>query len=158
VAALALQGRELRCRKRGRDGSAKCDLAPRPDRVAFGVVYAMDPGERPALDRAEGLGHGYREQGLLVPGLGPVFCYVADPAYLDETLRPFPWYRAYVLEGARHFGFPASYRARVAAWETVPDPDPERAAAQARLLAALPATGPRPLELTVVRFPEPGQG
>jgi gamma-glutamylcyclotransferase len=46
------------------DGSGKCDTektgVPK-DRV-YGVVYKIDGTDKPALDRAEGLGNGYAEK------------------------------------------------------------------------------------------------
>ena len=37
------------------------------------------------------------------------FTYHANPARIDAALRPFDWYKDYVVRGAREHGLPADY-------------------------------------------------
>ena len=55
--------------KRSKDGSAKCNAfrTAEPTDVVIGAVYEIPTNEKPALDRAEGLGAGYHEE--IVPVL-----------------------------------------------------------------------------------------
>ena len=60
--------RRLTFHKPGRDGSGKCDAqasTDHEDRV-YGVVFQVALRDKPALDRAEGLGNGYHEEILEV--------------------------------------------------------------------------------------------
>ncbi len=110
-----LEGYSLRFHKRSRDYSAKADTY-RTGRVAdvtWGVVFEIDDEEKPALDRAEGVAHGYCEENVTVRDLNSVphevFTYVADAATIDVSLRPYSWYKRFVVEGARQHGLPAGY-------------------------------------------------
>lgn len=121
------------------DGSAKCNvLATGIDTdVVHGVVYSIPATERAALDAAEDLGVGYRLRHLQVhrEGCGLcVFCYVAVEGTIDNSSRPFRWYRDIVLHGARQHAFPEDYLAAIAAEQVVEDPDPVRTVHHRRLL------------------------
>lgn len=129
-----VSGRELRFHKRSFvDGSGKCDIVP-GDGLVHVAVYDVPEDEKPLLDGFEGLGNGYRVEIVDVPGFSPCFTYVAMDAYVDPTLRPFAWYRALVLVGCAHLGFPNDYAVAVAAVETTRDPDAARRAANMDLV------------------------
>ena len=139
---IELCGWELRFEKRGRDGSAKCNLridtdgasVPAPAHVAYGVVYQIDPTERPALDAAEDLGRGYLEYRLETVDYGQVFFYRAAVDFIDPSLAPFDWYHALVLAGARHHAFPQDYIERIERIEAIADPDSRRRSSALRIL------------------------
>lgn len=127
------------------DGSGKCTLQPASEAVAavFGVLFEIEPSERPALDRAEGLGVGYAARTVTVhTACGPrrAYTYQARPDHLDATLRPYVWYRALVIAGAREHGLPASHRARLRAVPAQRDPDADRRQRHRTLLPASAAT------------------
>ena len=130
VARTRIPGFRLAFRKSGRDGSAKCDLEPAPEATVWGALYRLDAVEQPALDDAEGPGY-YVDRVTVTTGEGPVeaFTYRARRDWIDARAVPYDWYRDLVVAGARVHGFPQSYIAAVADIEAVPDPDPERAAA-----------------------------
>jgi hypothetical protein len=69
------------------------------------VVFEIDPAEKPSLDRHQGLGYGYAEKAARVIDLNgdmhPVFTYTAEPSHIDPTVRPYSWYKRFVVEGAR---------------------------------------------------------
>ena len=130
VAVARLPEYRIDFRKQGADGSMKCDLVPDEIETAWGVVYQIDPGERGALDAAEG--EGYRpveEIAMRADGAAPltVFTYRARDEWIGWG-KPFDWYRDLVVAGAREHDLPAPYAEALAEMEADLDPDPERAA------------------------------
>jgi hypothetical protein len=128
-----LQKFQLRFHKRSNDGSGKCNAfyTDTPSDTVLGVVYEIPPEEKAALDRAEGLGHGYNEQALTV--LSPdgkelsVLAYIADPGAVDDNLRPYSWYKDFVLKGAAEHGLPFEYvDSAIKSVPVIVDPDKER--------------------------------
>lgn len=140
--AAAIAGREVRFHKRGwLDGSGKADLVPveRPGAVAHGVVYEIAAQQRELLDRAEGLGRGYRHEAVTVTVAGQsieAFTYRGEPGAIDPQLRPFSWYLELVVAGARENRLPAAYIRRLGAVETIEDADRGRAELHRRLLGS----------------------
>jgi hypothetical protein len=65
-----------------------------------------------------------------------VFLYRARPDAVRRGLRPYDWYHALVVSGARHHGLPEAYVERLAAVAANPDPDAGRAAKEHALLTA----------------------
>ena len=103
----------LRWHKIGRDGSGKCDIVPTSaPSVVWGVLFDVAQDEKPALDAVEGLGIGYFEKEVRIvtdDGECLALTYHANPARIDAALRPFDWYKDYVVRGAREHGLPADY-------------------------------------------------
>lgn len=113
-------GRSLRFHKRSVDGSGKADAhwTGSMTDVVWGVAFEIDPSQKPDLDRAEGLGRGYHQEDImLTDGEGrqhTVFTYIADGSHIEEGLRPFSWYKRFVIEGARKFRLPEDYIQQIA--------------------------------------------
>lgn len=132
IGAGWLPGHRIAFHKRGWDGSGKANLLATgdPEHRVHGVLFELAVAERPDLDRAEG---GYEHHTVRVRSdLGaedpiPALTYVADDAFIDDTLLPFPWYKAFVVAGAREHGLPGTYVEWLATVGVVPDPDPRRA-------------------------------
>jgi len=61
------------------------------------------------LDNAEGVGYGYRTVTLEISGYGECFTYVAELAYIDDSLIPYSWYKELVLAGCEKLNFPDDY-------------------------------------------------
>ena len=98
--------------KRGHDGSGKCDVVftGADSEAVWGVLFEIDEADKAALHRAEGLGIGYREKTVAVltaAGVRRAMTYQAKPGQTDATLRPFAWYKAHVVRGAREHRLPA---------------------------------------------------
>lgn len=141
VAVATLANHELTFSKRGGDGSGKCAVLPCDGACVYGVLYRMAAAERPRLDRAEGvhLG-GYRAVDVSVTlGADEVQALTYLPAmqHIDPALRPFDWYKAFVVSGARHHALPAAWIAHLDAVSTMEDPVAERAALNGKILAQL---------------------
>ncbi|MDX1515988.1 MAG: gamma-glutamylcyclotransferase family protein [Woeseiaceae bacterium] len=130
--------RSLAFHKRGRDGSGKCSISVGSDSL-FVAVYEIDPDGLARLDRIEGVGTGYDRIVVDVPGYGACHSYRASPSYVDESLKPFDWYRELVLLGCRYHGFPPDYTDRIRRADTMEDPDRNRRSEQWRLAAMLEA-------------------
>lgn len=129
----------LKWHKRSHDGSGKCDIekSGRNEDVVWGVLFELEALEKPALDRAEGLGNGYVERRVGVVtdrGIVRASAYVATAR--DPALRPYHWYKAFVVAGAREHGLPQEY---IQLLETTPsnrDPDTARTVESENLLTA----------------------
>jgi hypothetical protein len=122
-------GHRLTFDKRSIDGSGKCDAQATSDSKdkVYGVVYEIDPVEKATLDRVEGLGHGYAEKVVEVncgTTIRPVCMYYATSK--DLSLRPYHWYKAYVLAGARENSLPLEYIKMIERFPSVQDPDARR--------------------------------
>jgi hypothetical protein len=120
-----LSGHVLSWDKRSRsDGSGKCDAEAtgRNGDVVWGVLFELDPRDKPALDRAEGAGEGYVEkQVTILTADGSVHALTYCATEKDPALRPYRWYKALVVAGAREHHLPADYRRRLELVETVSD-------------------------------------
>jgi gamma-glutamylcyclotransferase len=126
VGIATLVGHELRWHKRSRDESGKCDVVETAlaGAVVLGVLFRIALAEKPALDSAEGLGNGYEEKTVTVTCNGEAhnaFAYFATD--IDDSLRPYTWYKALVVTGAKEHGLPAGYVARLELVEAQGDPD-----------------------------------
>ena len=145
VATGHVVGYTLRFHNKGRlDSSGKANMlhtGSEEDRV-WGVLWKIDPAQKPDLDRAEGVGAGYEEERVevRVPGVPGVSAraYVADPAYIDDRLLPYEWYLDFVVAGAREHGLPKAYVTAIEARESARDPDEERRQRNRRILGGPP--------------------
>ncbi|MFT5390518.1 MAG: gamma-glutamylcyclotransferase [Gammaproteobacteria bacterium] len=119
----------LRYHKPGRDGSGKCDAhftgAP-ADRM-YGALFELSVAQARALDGYEGPGDTRQDvQVQTQDGPTTAYAYVALPDSVIPRLRPYPWYHAFVVEGAKSARLPATYLAYLATIETTADPDKAR--------------------------------
>lgn len=139
AAVVKLDGYELTLHKRSKkDGSGKCNLCERQGSTAYGVVYELDAAEIAALDAIEGKGYNRRQMPARFAEVPPPVCtYLADSSAIDQSLRPFHWYKKLVLAGANYHGMPSEYIRTIEAVESMPDLDVERNAQNEALLNQL---------------------
>lgn len=143
VALARCPDRRLAFHKRGKDGSAKCDLALADVQGSAvpGVIYRIGTDHWETLDRFEGRGRGYERERvsvLLANGQSrDVLTYVASEDAIDPTLKPWKWYRDLVIEGARFHGFDTAWIDALMAVETRRDPNDTRRRENEDLLAAM---------------------
>jgi cation transport regulator ChaC len=139
VGRARLPAYRLCFRKRGRDGSAKCDIHTASDAGAavWGVVYRIHPDEKPHLDAAEDLHRGYaiREVEVRLSPDRQIRAFTYYALQTDHRLQPFAWYREHVLRGAREHALPADYVAMIERIPSIDDPDPGRHCAELQLYA-----------------------
>ena len=127
-----LSGYTLRFHKDGLDNSGKCNVwhtGKTADQV-IGVIYQILAAEKPLLDQAEGLGWGgYHEKTVNLSFMGsehPAFLYFADTAYVNDTLKPYTWYKELVINGARVHQVPEFYLEQLEQVVAIEDSDSVR--------------------------------
>ena len=123
-----LGGHRLSFDKPGRDGSGKCGIEiVNSDEFVFGVLYEMDRDEKPILDEIEGSGHDYIDKPVVVHnGEGAINAFTYYPTKMNQSLKPYDWYQAFVVAGAVENGFPDHYVEYLRSVESMVDPDAER--------------------------------
>ncbi len=134
-----LTGYELRWHKRSKDDSGKCDLVRtgQPGASVFGVLYEIANSEKAGLDKAEGLGSGYDETEVeVLRGADKLKATAYVATATDPALKPYSWYRALVIAGAKEHGLPADYIARLETVAATDDPDRARHDKRMRLIAS----------------------
>ena len=125
-----LEAHTLRFHKIGQDGSAKCNAfhTGNPDDHVLGALFEISPSEKDHLDRVEGLNFGYDEKTVIVGEFSgaeiEAVTYYATS--LDDSLKPFCWYKNHVLVGAEETCLPAWYIKKIDEIECMEDPDSER--------------------------------
>jgi gamma-glutamylcyclotransferase len=92
------------------DKSGKANLAPREGSDVWGVLYTISDDDLTKLDRGEG---GYRRVRLQVyltdNTSATAWVYVAIKPSDDPALRPYTWYKRFLVEGAREHSLPTQY-------------------------------------------------
>ena len=131
-----MPGWSLKCHKRSKDGSAKFNIVAGGDGV-YVAIFEISADDKITLDGIEGVGSGYSTINLSVPGFGDCATYVAEASYVDESLRPYRWYRELAALGARAQCFPRRYRQMIDDVATCEDPDEGRSAANWRIVEAI---------------------
>jgi cation transport regulator ChaC len=119
---------------RDRSGKCDCEATGNPRDRVYGVLYRIAASERAALDEAEGLHRGYRDEILTVIGGEATHRALA---YVATDKRPglpvFDWYLEHVLRGASDNGLPREYVESLRRIPTVVDGDRGRAAKERAL-------------------------
>lgn len=126
----------LRFHKRSIDRSGKCSIEMGSSGVHV-AVYEMNAADKALLDGIEGAGEGYVAATIEVPGFGHCATYLAAESHVDDALVPYDWYRELVLLGCRHLALPDDYVRRIERVTVRPDPEPERHAANWRIVEML---------------------
>jgi gamma-glutamylcyclotransferase len=112
VEVASLASYELYFHKRGRDGSAKCNIIARQDSTVLGAIYRLSCRDQASLDIAEG--QSYRRAWVKVIGVhsgitSMVLTYMAKRQSLFDGIRPYDWYKAFVIAGAENHAISAVY-------------------------------------------------
>lgn len=129
LGTVTLPGYKIEFHKRGACGSGKCNLLveTHPAAVAYAAIYAMAQDERALLDAFEG--EGYQAHTLHVELHGetlPAFAYLAEESHIDDSLKPYHWYKDLVYYGARYHQVPNEYLDAIKAVNSIADPDAQR--------------------------------
>lgn len=134
VGCHILKEHDLRFHKSSDDGSGKCDafFTGNCDNRIFGALYEIDPGEKPDLDRVEGLGYGYNEKEVTVFSVDgtPCHAYTYIATDINEALKPYSWYLNHVLIGAKDTSLPTDYIEQISATPSFEDRNRARDAEQ----------------------------
>lgn len=137
VGVATLAGHELRWHKVSKDGSGKCDIvSAEANRVVHGVLYEIAISDKPALDKAEGLGWGYKQVQLeVLSEIGPLLALSYQATNIDHGTKPYDWYKALVVAGAQEHRLAADYVQALEAVAAVEDWNEQRAAENLQALS-----------------------
>ncbi len=103
------EGKALRFHKRSKDGSAKCNIIDNDKQQVYVAVYEINENEKLLLDDAEGVGYGYQVCEVKIAGFGECFTYIAEDSYIDDSLKPYTWYKELVIVGCENLELPMTY-------------------------------------------------
>ena len=114
------------------DKSGKATLRENTGGLASGVLFKIPITELDLLDECEGMGKGYERRDAFPVRLLDHDEILNATTYLatspDSSLKPYDWYIALVIAGAREHEFGDDYLAELRRVEFVLDPDPDRKA------------------------------
>ena|ERR1051326_3962042 len=140
VGTARLDQHELRFHKTSTDGSGKADAVPTNNRLAFvlGVLFDIDPKDKPALDESE---KGYSPINVAVISdtsgkSTSTLTYIANPRYINPKLSPYSWYLAIVVSGAEEHKLDQPYVARLRGVGVIMDKNAKRDAKNRALLSS----------------------
>ena len=106
-----------------RDRSGKSNVESHPGGEVWGVLYTVSTADLAILDAGEG--RGYRRNNLSVRtvegGDIDAWVYVATQPSDDPELRPYEWYKRFLVEGAREHALPPAYIAELEQIEAIED-------------------------------------
>ena len=130
IGLFILEQHALRFHKVSHDGSAKCDAyytGNAEDKI-IGALFHIDIGEKPNLDRAEGLGMGYDEKTVSVFSEEGVYMEATTyyATQIDPKLKPYGWYLNHVVIGAKETGIKGQYLVRIKNTDCIEDTDKAR--------------------------------
>ena len=130
------------------DDSAKAGLLPDASGSTWGVLFSIAQSEQEILDSFEGTPDLYRRETIKVlPADGgasvTAVTYLPQPNRIVANGRPYAWYRALCVGGARQHDLPLAAAKRLMETEVLAMPAPDALAWQsrARALAALKQAG-----------------
>lgn len=127
-----ITGYQFKFNKRSnKDGSGKGNITytGNDSDIVWGVILKISSKDEKALDEEEGLGKGYSKINIPVNSEGGIIdatCYIAEPAAIDDLLRPYDWYRDMVVKGAIDNNLPTGYIRFLQAFDFVKDPRERR--------------------------------
>ncbi len=108
-----------------KDNSAKCNalFTGNNQHVVHGVLFEINPDEKPVLDRCESLGIGYEECIVEVAPTrgGRIEALTYISMRVEPAIQPFSWYKEHVLRGAMEHALPRDYLAAIDAVECIND-------------------------------------
>lgn len=130
---------QLMFHKSSYDGSGKCD-AYKTDKdcdYLYGVIYEIPKSEKQELDIAEGLGIGYEEKTVSIYVESKKIIIEAVTYYateIESSLKPYHWYKSFVLQGAIENALPEEYIDSIRKIESIDDLDIKRTALNEKIL------------------------
>lgn len=122
--AHQLDGYILRFNKESSDGSGKANVEPFVGSSVWGVLYSITQEELEELNARE---KGYTPVRIPVRngnGEAHACMHIADRTV--DGLRPYSWYKRFLVEGARAHGLPDEYVAVLEAIQSTGDPNRTR--------------------------------
>jgi len=122
-----LAGYRLVFNKRSTDGSGKANVETREGSQVWGVLYSIPDADLKTLDAGE---VGYHRVRLPVRTADnkefEAWVYIASKPSNDPALRPYTWYKRFLVEGAREHSVPESYLSELERIDAVEDTNAQR--------------------------------
>jgi hypothetical protein len=135
--AAVLQDHRLCFNKKSRkDGSGKANVERHAGADVWGVLYAIRDSDLQTLDHGEGPGYFRKKMPVhTIDGAETEgWVYFACRSTRDPALRPYTWYRRFLVEGAKEHGLPAEYIEALGRIEAIPDKNRQRDAEKRALM------------------------
>jgi gamma-glutamylcyclotransferase len=97
--------------KLSKDGSGKATVSPRDGHHVWGVLYEVDDADLARLDKGEGTGYKRSKVTVRTADDIPVeaWVYIATKPITTHELRPYTWYKRFLVEGAEEHLLPPEY-------------------------------------------------
>ena len=131
ITTAQLKEYELQFHKKSKDGSGKADAykTNNPDDEVWGVVFEIIDSEKEKLGKCEGTD--YDECEVKVIGNDGtelnVKTYCAkDNAIEKKGLKPYTWYKRFVIEGAKQHNLPHLYIQEIEKVDAIKDTNSDR--------------------------------
>jgi cation transport regulator ChaC len=125
--AALLSEYRLLFNKKSNDGSGKANAELHPGGQVRGVLYAIPDADLKTLDDGE---KGYYRTKLPVSttdsSITEAWVYLASEPSNDSALRPYTWYKRFLVEGARQHALLPEYIAKLEQIEATQDPNHKR--------------------------------
>jgi gamma-glutamylcyclotransferase (GGCT)/AIG2-like uncharacterized protein YtfP len=129
--AASLRDHRLRFNKKSEiDGSGKANVESHPGGQVWGVLYTIPDADLETLDKGE---VGYYRAQLPVHTTDPditditeAWVYLASKPSDNPALRPYTWYKRFLVEGAREHSLPLEYVAELERIEAIEDSNQQR--------------------------------
>lgn len=124
-----ITGYELLFNKQSQDGSGKANIVKTgsEDDIVEGVIFEIDNAEQSSLDRSEGGYCPVEDIKIIVDNkIVRAKTYIARSNKIDDTLRPYDWYKEYVVRGAREYKLSENYTAFLQKFSAIKDVDRAR--------------------------------
>lgn len=116
VDKVCIPGFKLDFNKLSRDDSGKANITKTDNKDDFiwGVIHRISWNDKPELDKAEGLGHGYDLVSMNKLSITTNFnhhikSYISTDKKYHTRKKPYAWYMQLVIEGAKENGLPDEY-------------------------------------------------
>ena len=115
-----------------KSGKATLISSKRIEDEVIGALFEIDNGDRCALDKAEGKGKGYNRCDKFSVTVLPdrkqaqVTTYIASACAVNDSLKPYDWYLALVIQGAIQHELCEAYITSLRKFASIPDPKPNR--------------------------------
>lgn len=109
--AALLRDYRLCFNKKSKDGSGKANVEPHPGGEVYGVLYTIPDADLPKLDQGEGTGYDRVKMPVRPTDTAATeaWVYLAGKPSSDAALRPYTWYKRFLVEGAKEHCLPADY-------------------------------------------------
>ena len=113
-ASALLTGYHLLFNKQSTDGSGKANVETSEGSHVWGVLYTIPDEDLQKLDDGE-LGYHRAPLPVHVSDSADIqaWVYIASTPSNDPILRPYTWYKRFLVEGAREHALPADYIANL---------------------------------------------